>query len=198
MKQIFIINSMILCFCFNLLAIHNNCHATVTTDSLHKKFKTHVLTLDYISRKTNNGKYYLNMASKYCDSLILIGRDSSWSKIFKEKIALTLKTCENNMNHMVQLFPYFNGFPPFMGFADDPIEYAYDFTLLELLNTIFFDIHDGPLSEANISSIITRGNCDDEMFEIVRQNITSNTSHYIVTREEMNEILGFEKNIIFN
>jgi len=127
------------------------------------------------------------MAGKYCDSLMMIGKDSAWAQAFKEKIELTLVTCENNMNHRVQLFPYFNGFPSFMGFADDAIEYAYDKALEELFNTT------GPLSQANVTSIITRSDCDDEMFEIVRQTIMSNTNHYIITYEEMNKILGVEK-----
>ena len=70
------------------------------------------------------------------------------------------------MNHKIQLFPYFDGFPSFMGFADDAIEYAYDNTLTQLFNTTFKKIHNGPLAEANLSSIIIRKDCDDEMFEI--------------------------------
>ena len=29
---------------------------------------------------------------------------------------LTLNTCEDNINHKVQLFPFFKGFPYYMGF----------------------------------------------------------------------------------
>ena len=186
----------ILTLCCSFLITPKNCNATAPADSSiskYNKYKTHILTLDYISRKTNNSKYFLNMAGKYCDSLMIIGKDSAWAQAFKEKIELTLITCEYNMNHKIQLFPYFNGMPPFMGFADDVIEYAYDNALEELFNTTFKKIHNGPLSKANISSIIVRGECDDEMFEIVRQTILSNTSHYIVTSEKLNQLLGTQK-----
>ena len=172
-------------------------YANEVNDSIsnYNKFKTHVLTLDFISRKTNNSKYFLKMASKYCDSILMIGKDSSWAQSFKERIELTLVTCENNMNHRVQLFPYFNGFPTFMGFADDAIEYAYDNTLEELFNTTFKKIHVGPLSEANLCSIVIRGDCDDEMFEIVKQTIMGNTSHYVITKDDLEKTLGIEKSI---
>ena len=47
------------------------------------------------------------MAKNYCDSMLEVGQDSAWAEAFKEKIELTLVTCENNMNHRIQLFPYF-------------------------------------------------------------------------------------------
>ncbi len=196
MNKLFIFYFLIFNLCFSFLVTPKNCYATAPADSsesTYKKFKTHIHTLDYISRKTNNSKYFLNMAVQYCDSLMMIGKDSAWAQAFKEKIELTLITCENNMNHRVQLFPYFTGFPSFMGFADDAIEYAYDNSLEELFKTTFKQIHNGPLSNANICSIITRGNCDDEMFEIVRQTIMGNTSHYVITLEELNKIIGIEK-----
>ena len=39
------------------------------SESLQNKYKRHVTTLDYISRKTDNNKYFLNLALNYCDSL---------------------------------------------------------------------------------------------------------------------------------
>ena len=42
----------------------------------NEKYKRHVLTLDYISRKTNSSKYFLNMAKNYCDSMLEIGQES--------------------------------------------------------------------------------------------------------------------------
>ena len=164
-----------------------------SSDSLYNKYKTHILTLDYISRKTNNNTFFLNQAEQYCDSLMITGKDSAWAHAFKEKIELTLGSCEDNLNHRIQLFPYFNGPPPYMGFADDVIEYAYDQSLEELFATPFKKLHNGPLSKVNISSIITRGNCDDEMFEIVKQTIMGNTSHYVITTEQLNELLGNQK-----
>ena len=185
--------SIILFFCFS---ISQSTYASIgenTISEKHERFKTHVLTLDYISRKTASSKFFLNMAKKYCDSLIIIGQDSAWAEAFKEKIDLTIATCEFNMNHKIQLFPYFNGFPSYMGFADDAIEYAYDNTLNQLFNTTFKKIHNKPLAEANISSIVVRRDCDDEMFEIVKQTIMGSTNHYILTNEDLEKTLGIEK-----
>ncbi|MEC8458987.1 MAG: AAA family ATPase [Bacteroidota bacterium] len=155
--------------------------------------KTHILTLEYISRKTNNSKYFLSLAQDYCDILIKAKRDSVWAQSFKDKFNLTLSTCNENMNHRVQLFPFFKGFPSYMGFADDVIEYAYDNALENLFNTTFKKIHNGPLSEANISSIVTRKNCDNEMFEIVNQSVIAKTNHFILQQHELEDILGIEK-----
>lgn len=189
----YFILSIILFFCF---ATNHNSYASGNKNTIykeHEKFKTHVLTLDYISRKTASSKFFLNMAKKYCDSLLIIGQDSAWAIAFKEKIDLTIATCEFNMNHKIQLFPYFDGFPSFMGFADDAIEYAYDNTLTQLFNTTFKKIHNGPLAEANLSSIIIRKDCDDEMFEIVKQTVMAGTNHYILTNEDLEKTLGIEK-----
>tara|TARA_B110001450_G_scaffold52027_1_gene48625 strand:- start:3160 stop:7908 length:4749 start_codon:yes stop_codon:yes gene_type:complete len=181
---------------FFLLGTTRHFYSQGQKDSSFSKaniFKKHILSLDYISRKTASSKFFLNMAKKYCDSLIITGQDSAWAEAFKEKIDLTIITCEFNMNHVVQLFPYFNSFPSFMGFADDAIEYAYDNTLNQLFNTTFKKIHNEPLSEANICSIVVRRDCDDEMFEIVKQTIMGSTNHFILTNEDLEKTLGIEK-----
>ena len=196
MNKLIVFCLLPLSLCYNLMAmpISDSERATSSSsDSLYNKYKTHILTLDYISRKTNNNTFFLNQAEQYCDSLMITGKDSAWAHAFKEKIELTLGSCEDNLNHRIQLFPYFNGPPPYMGFADDVIEYAYDQSLEELFATPFKKLHNGPLSKVNISSIITRGNCDDEMFEIVKQTIMGNTSHHVITTEKLNELLGNQK-----
>ena len=60
-------------------------------DTASNKIKTHILTLDYISRKTNNSKYFLRLADNYCDVLIEAKKDSAWAQAFKAKIELTSK-----------------------------------------------------------------------------------------------------------
>ena len=97
------------------------------------------------------------------------------------------------MNHRVQLFPFFHGFPSYMGFADDVIEYAYDNALEDLFNTTFKRIHNGPLSKANISSIVIRENCDDEMFEIILQTVMAKTNHFLIQQHQLENILGLDK-----
>ena len=85
--------------------------ASSQNDSLStnfEKYKKHVLTLDYIGRKTNSNPYFLNLAKTYCDSILTTGVDDNWAIAFKEKIDLTIATCEFNMNYKVQLFPYFS------------------------------------------------------------------------------------------
>ena len=155
-----------------------------------EKYKKHVLTLDYIGRKTNSNQYFLNLAKNYCDSILTTSIDDDWAIAFKEKIDLTIATCEFNMNYKVQLFPYFNGFPSYMGLADDAIEYAYDDALNDLFATKFKKIGNTPLANVNISSIITRGDCDDEMFEIVKQTIMAGTDHIVLTKEDLERMLG--------
>ena len=77
-----------------------------------------------------------------------------------------------------------------MGFADDPIEYAYDDSLEKLLSSKYPKVQNGPISSTNISSILVRNSCDDEMFEIVNQILLKNTNHYIIPKHELEEILG--------
>ena len=170
--------------------------ASSQNDSLStnfEKYKKHVLTLDYIGRKTNSNPYFLNLAKTYCDSILTTGVDDNWAIAFKEKIDLTIATCEFNMNYKVQLFPYFSGLPSYMGFADDAIEYAYDDALNDLFATKFKKIGNTPLANVNITSIITRGDCDDEMFEIVKQTIMAGTDHHVLTKEDLERLLGVEQ-----
>lgn len=156
--------------------------AITIPDSLKlNRYKTHISTLDYISRQTDNSKYFLNLAKDYSDSILAIDSKNSFALDFKNKISLTLETCDQNMNHKVELFSFFKGFPYYMGLADDPIEYAYDDAIEKLLSSI---------SQTNITSVIVRDSCDDEMFEIANQMLIKNTNHYILPFYEIEEILG--------
>ena len=56
------------------------------------------------------------------------------------------------MNHVVELFPFFHGFPEYMGFADDPIEYAYDDALNKLFSLKHIKLSKSPIKDANITS----------------------------------------------
>jgi hypothetical protein len=80
-----------------------------------------------------------------------------------------------------------------MGFADDAIEYAYDDALNDLFATKFKKIGTAPLGSVNLSSIIIRRDCDDEMFEIVKQTIMAGTDHYVLTKEDLERLLGVER-----
>ena len=155
-----------------------------------ERFQQHIETLEYMSRKTDNSKYYLDLALVYCDSLEAISTDRSWLESQRKKIELTLGTCEQNMNHKVELFPFFSGFPSYMGFADDAIEYAYDDALNTLFETTYPSIQRGPIKDASVTSILTRDVCDDEMFEIIRQTIISSTKHYLIPYDRLAELLG--------
>ena len=173
------------------LLLSNFSWANSETDSLKiKRLKNHVSSLDYITRQIDNSKYYLNLNKSYCDSILSIDPSNKFALDFKEKINLTLATCDQNINHKIELFPFFNGFPHYMGFADDPIEYAYDNSLEKLLSSKYPKVENGPISSTNISSIVVRNSCDDEMFEIVNQILLKNTNHYILPKHELEEILG--------
>ena len=133
----------------------NYINSKATSDSLKiEKYKKHVISLDYISRHTNNNKYYLSLTSNYCDSIIEIDNENLFAKLTKEKINLTLATCDQNMNHKIELFPILNGFPNYMGFADDPIEYAYDESIEKLLSTKYIELQNVPIANTNITSVI--------------------------------------------
>ena len=161
------------------------------SDSLKlNRYKTHISSLDYISRQTDNSKYFLNLANDYTDSILAIDPKNSFALDFKNKISLTLATCDQNMNHRVELFSFFNGFPDYMGLADDPIEYAYDDAIEKLLSSKYIKVQNGAISQTNITSIIVRDSCDDEMFEIANQILIKNTNHYILPFYEIEEILG--------
>lgn len=171
----------------------NTYSSNVVSDSIKiKTFEQHVKSLDYISRKTSNNKLYLNLSKSYCDSILKYDSTNKFAKKFKDKIDLTLSANELNMNHKIQLFDLFSGFPFYMGFADDPIEYAYDDAINELLLTKEIDFQKGPLGQSKIYSIIVRQNCDDEMFEIANQIIIENTTHYIIPKHEIESIIGSE------
>lgn len=83
--------------------------------------------------------------------------------------------------------------PHYFGFVDDAIEYAYDDALSQLLNTRYKVLGNVPLSDANITSILVREDCDNETFEIVNQSLISNTNHRIIQSNELIQILGIEK-----
>ena len=173
------------------LLLSNFSWANSETDSLKiKRLKNHVSSLDYITRQIDNSKFYLNLNKSYCDSILSIDPSNKFALDFKEKINLTLATCDQNINHKIELFPFFNGFPHYMGFADDPIEYAYDDSLEKLLSSKYPKVENGPISSTNISSIVVRNSCDDEMFEIVNQILLKNTNHYIIPKHELEDILG--------
>ena len=173
------------------LLLSNFSWANSEIDSLKiKRLKNHVSSLDYITRQIDNSKFYLNLNKSYCDSILSIDPSNKFALDFKEKINLTLATCDQNINHKIELFPFFNGFPHYMGFADDPIEYAYDDSLEKLLSSKYPKVENGPISNTNISSIVVRNSCDDEMFEIVNQILLKNTNHYIIPKHELEEILG--------
>ena len=166
---------------------------TKLDDSLFIKYKKHVTSLFYIARKTDNSKYFLNLANSYTDSILALPKceNNFFAKDFKKTISLTLLTCEENMNHKFSLFPYFSGIPKYLGFVDDPIEYAYDDAIDKLLASrpVAF-----VLEEANITkSIITRENCDDEMFEIANQVLIKKANHSILPFHKIEELVGKEE-----
>ena len=170
-------------FSVNLQSQSNN------TDSLLvERYKRHITSLDYISRKTDNNKYFLNLANTYTDSILEIDTSNYFAKDFNNKISLTLLTCEENMNHKVELFPFFQGIPNYMGFADDPVEYAYDEAINKLLSVSALSF---VLDKTNITkSILIRDKCDDEMFEIVNQILIKKANHSILPFYKIEELLG--------
>ena len=187
------LNKSIYFLFISLFSFTSYSYSNVETDSIKiDRFERHIKSLDYISRKTSNSKLYLNFAKSYCDSILKLDGKNEFAKKFNDKIDLTLSANELNMNHKIQLFDLLSGFPSYLGFADDPIEYAYDDAINDLLLTKEIDFQKGPLGQSKIPSIIVRKNCDDEMFEIANQIIIENTTHYIIPKHEIESIIGSE------
>ncbi len=187
-----LLNKSILAF-ISVFFIYNLTNSSRgSTKNKIDKFEQHVKSLDYISRKTSDNKQYLNLARNYCDSILKLDPESKFAQKFKDKINLTLSANELNMNHRIQLFELLSGFPSYMAFADDPIEYAYDDAINSLLLSKEIDYQKGPIGDARFPSIVIRENCDDEMFEIANQIIIQNSSHYIIPKHELELILGVD------
>ena len=78
--------------------------ANPAIDSLKiKRLKNHVSSLDYITRQIDNSKFYLNLNKSYCDSILSIDFTNQFAIDFKNRINLTLTTCDQNINHKISL-----------------------------------------------------------------------------------------------
>jgi len=171
-------------------------------DSLKiENYKNHIDTYKYISRDNYNNEYFLDKAYNYADSIISIENDNIYAKEIKKSILLTKKTIKNNVISKIEFFEYYSGIPQYYGFIDDAIEYAYESAISQLLNTKYKVLGNVPLSDASITSILVRKNCDsiippkcldNETFEIINQNLISNTNHRIIQSNELIPILGME------
>ena len=171
-------------------------------DSLKiEKYKTHINTYNYISRDNYNNEYFLDKALKYVDSIRLIEDDNNYAKEIKKSILLTKNTIENNVISKIEFFEFYSGMPHYYGLIDDAIEYAYDSALKQVLNTKYKILGNVPLSDASITSILIKKNCDyqtnpncldDATFEIINQTLISNTNHRIIQHNELAQILGTE------
>ena len=91
-----------------------------------EKYINHIKTLNYVSRKNASNPYFLNLAYKYSDSILLIEPKNEFASNTKINIDLTRVTTENNVINKFKLFEFYSGIPNYYGFVDDPIEYAYD------------------------------------------------------------------------
>jgi len=176
------------------LSLFSNDKIVSVQDSLKiEKYKNHINTLQYISRQNYNTEFFLDLALKYVDSILQIQGDNNYASEIEETILLTKNTIDNNVISKIEFFEFYSGVPSYYGFVDDAIEYAYDDALTELLNLKYRVLGNIPLSEAGITSILIREDCDDATFEIINQSLISNSNHRILQENELIEVLGFEK-----
>ena len=191
-KRLFFI-FILSCCCSVTFAFSKIDNVDSTKDSLINVYQKNISTLNYISRKTDNAKMFLTKTWDYTDSLLNLSDDNRWVDSVRSQLELTATTCEENLNHKVQFFPFLIGEIDYLGFADDAIEYAHDKALSKLLLTQFnFGLHFNTVQDLNLSSIIINDNCDDEMFEIIKQTIISNTKHHILSLPDF-----FSKDLVF-
>ncbi len=160
---------------------------------LVERYIKHIYSLEYIIRKTDNSSYFTTMSDDYCDSIMTIDADNKVATEYLKRNDLIRSTCDQNLNYRVRFFAYLSGIPDWMGFADDPIEYAYDDAIGQLLDSKYFQLYNGPLGNANLTSVIINNNCDDEMFEIGVQTFIKNSSHYILPKYLIEGVLGHEE-----
>ena len=176
------------------LSLFSNDKIVSVQDSLKiEKYKNHINTLQYISRQNYNTEFFLDLALKYVDSILQIQDDNTYASEIEETILLTKNTIDNNVISKIEFFEFYSGVPSYYGFVDDAIEYAYDDALTELLNLKYRVLGNVPLSEAGITSILIREDCDDATFEIINQSLISNSNHRILQANELIEVLGVEK-----
>ena len=179
---------------FSTIIYSSSENKSVTQDSLKlEQYKVHINTLQYISRQNYNNEFFLEIALQYIDSIYQIDNDNNYAIDIEKSILLTKNTIVNNVISKIEFFEFYSRMPHYFGFVDDAIEYAYDDALSQLLNTRYKVLGNVPLSDANITSILVREDCDNETFEIVNQSLISNTNHRIIQSNELIQILGIEK-----
>lgn len=178
---------LLLVFC-SIISISLYSQTNHKDSLLIKRYKLHISSLDYISRKTDNNRHFLNLQNSYVDSIRKIDPSNSFATISKNRISLINSTCKDNINHKMELFDFFAGIPEYMGFADNPIEYAYDESINNLLSVPSLSVE---LDENNLTkSILIRDSCDDEMHEIIYQLLTKNAKHSILSIYEVENLIG--------
>lgn len=168
------------------------CQNSISDSIKIEKYINHFNTLNYIARKNYSNPYFLNKSKQFLDSILLINKKNSFSNRAIKELNTTKSTIENNLINKFKLFDFYSGIPSYYAFVDDPIEYAYDDAFNALLNSKYLKLHNGPLSEANITSILIREDCDDEMFEIINQTLIVESNHHIIQQKDLIEILGVD------
>ena len=112
------------------------------TDSVTlDQFTRHIYSLDYIVRKADNSNFFLNLSDDYCDSILALDSENTIAQSYKQRNNLIRSTCSENLNYKIRFYSLFAGIPAWMGFADDPIEYAYDHALEQLLVGKYFQLY---------------------------------------------------------
>ena len=184
---------------FSVFSFCSENNVTSENDSVKiERFKRHVNSLRYISRQTLNNEFFLNLSLKYVDSIKKYDNDNRFAVEAEKSLLLTKRAISNDVISKIEFFDFYSGVPEYLGFIDPPIEYAFDHALSKLLESRYKVLGNAPLSDYRINSIIIRENCDEETFEIINQTITSNTNHFIISNEMLNDFLGYEdaKNLI--
>lgn len=157
-------------------------NATVqASDSLLiEQYLKHIYSLEHIIRNTDNSRFFVGISDEFCNSILTIDANNYEALKYLHKNDLIKSTCAQNVNYQVHHYSYLSGIPQWMGFADDPIEYAYDHAFSQLLDSKYFQLYNGALGNSNLTSIIINDNCSEEMFEIGIQMLIANSNHYIL------------------
>lgn len=170
-------------------------YATVqASDSLRiEQYLKHIYSLEHIIRNTDNSRFFVEISDEFCYSTLAIDANNNVAQKYLHKNDLIKSTCAQNVNYQVHHYSYLSGIPQWMGFADDPIEYAYDHAFSQLLDSKYFQLYNGALGNTNLTSIIINDNCSEEMFEIGIQTLITNSNHYILPDHILADVIDSDE-----
>lgn len=154
----------------------------------------HAATYDSYGRDNGNDPESLQQALDYCDSVIkdkkATENHKSRASRLKNRILITLKTCENNLNFKIEFYQFFLGIPAAFASNSHPDEHALGIACRKVLDYSYPGYGSVSIKDLNIHTILLNGNCDDSLAETTLQILAANTKHVLISKQDIYDILG--------